>query len=139
MKYILTFLAYFILVVPAYAIKCGDATVVVDDPRYAFALQSSGAAYDPDNNIIALSTKYMRTRTENVQRFIFAHECGHYHLKNTASHAVMGNPQAEYDADAFAVEVAKRNKAVFSDTDLRMICEDVGPNRCQKIIKRFKE
>lgn len=139
-KYILASLVFFILVTPSYAaLKCGDAEIVIDHPAYEKFLKGSGAAYDPDNNIIALSTEYMAQKTDNVRRFIFAHECGHYHLKNTPSHAEMGNPQAEFDADAYAVEVAKRNHAVFSEEDLAMICEDVGPDRCNAILKRFKE
>ena len=134
MKRIISVLFFLLAASPVLA--CGDestVTVVVDDPNYEKILEKSGAAYDPFNNVIAISTEYMTARPPNVQKFIYAHECGHYYLKNTESHAFFGNPQAEYDADDFAMKTAKENGVTFTEEELSYICNDVGKKRCERI------
>jgi hypothetical protein len=128
---ILAFLLFCITPTLAFANapKCGTARIVVDHPAYEFHLQGgAGALYDMDNNIIALSTEFMTSRPPNVQRFIFAHECGHYKLKGGT----------EIGADNYALDTAKRQGWTLDERDLNYICYDVGAERCDNIRKKTK-
>lgn len=125
------FLAFLICIVPsvAFAAKCGTARIVVDHPAYEEILrEGAGALYDMDNNIIALSTEFMTSRPPNVQRFIFAHECGHYKMQGGA----------EISADNHAIESLRQQGRKLDEQDLEYICADVGPERCDNIRKKTK-
>jgi len=126
-----TFFIFLFMMIPslAFAASCGTAKIVVDHPAYEEILQEgAGALYDMDNNVIALSTDFMTRRPPNVQRFIFAHECGHYKLQGGA----------EISADNHALATAKRQGWKLSEQDLDYICEDVGPERCDNIRSKSK-
>jgi hypothetical protein len=124
----LLFVLCFVMPSSAFAYSCGNAKVVIDHPKYKYILMETGALYDMDANVIALSTAFMNSYSKNVQRFVFAHECGHYHLGGGT----------EIGADNYAIAVMKRNGAVLSERDLNNICLDVGPSRCSNIRKRMK-
>lgn len=138
---ILATIIFFSMLSTAFALpRCEGTPILIDHPAYAKVLKFSGAAYDPDNNLIALSTEYMDQRPPNVRAFVFAHECGHSNLINTASHKLpSGNLQAELDADAYAVSMMKQKQIKLSDDDINVICNDVGPKRCEAIRKAFDE
>ena len=143
MKYLLAILSFFMFVVPAQALplpKCADVPIIIDHPAYLKILKFVGAAYDPTENMIALSTKYMDTRPPNVRSFIFAHECGHSQLMDSPSHKLPpGNLQAEIDADAYAVKVMKEKNIILSESEIAIICMDVGSTRCEAIRRAIHE
>jgi len=112
----------------AFAYSCGSAKGVIDHPNYKYALMEAGALYDLKYNVIALSTAFMNSYSRNIQRFVFAHECGHYHLRGGS----------EIAADNYAVRVFKKNGGRMTENDLNVICRDVGPSRCSNIRKQFK-
>jgi hypothetical protein len=125
----LLFVLCFVMSSNAFALSCGNAKIVVDHPSYEQVLGSAGALYDIDRNIIALSTEYMSGRSLNVQRFIFAHECGHHKLSGGS----------EIGADNYAIKVAKKNGATFSESELNEICRDIGPDRCSNIRNQLRQ
>lgn len=111
----------------ANAYSCGNAKVVIDHPRYTEVLNLAGALYDGEYHLIALSSSIMAGYSSNVRRFIFAHECGHYRMRGGS----------EIGADNHAIRSVKANGIKLTENDLRAICADVGPRRCENIRSKW--
>ena len=124
-KILLTILFVMISCTSVNAYSCAGARVVVDHPKYKFHMQMSGALYDPDSKIIALSTAFMNSKSHNVRQFIFAHECGHHNVG-----------KSEMGSDNYAFNLLKRKGIKLTENDLNSICKDVGSVRCLNLLNK---